>query len=416
MMRIDASESGCHAAPISSSAAWIVQVVCGINLRQYRLMICRYSMCWVTFVALMLSGQVGCKHRAHGLQSPTDCLRQVADPHQLRSLFESAFEKSGAQLGQAIDRTITWSSSNRVKGYLPIGSPPITDETIRSGLLEMERILNEAESASDFADKLLNHFEIFQAVGMNGDGDVLFTAYFAPAYAASYNQSEQYPWPLYGDPSSIVDITKLTRRQLQGSKLLKGYEIAWLANELDAYLVHVNGSAQLMMDDGSIMCVGHVCTNEYQYASLGKMLIEGGHATAADMSMQEIRRIHEANADLVSELMKDNDRFVFFEPIEPSRFPRSALGIPLTPEVSLATDRACFPPGALVLVSTHVSSPDGQAEPFVRFMVDQDTGGAIQGAGRADIYLGIGAEAGGRAGLQRAQGSLYYLLPTGIKH
>ncbi|MDG2054434.1 MAG: MltA domain-containing protein [Phycisphaerales bacterium] len=363
---------------------------------------------------LILGGTVSCQHRQ---QYPVDlsaCLKPIDDPMHLKPLLESAFVAAGPQIFVSIQRTLTWTGSDLASDHLSLDSSMIGAAATRQGLMEMRRALNESTSASSFADFVLEHFSIFQAIGNDGAGEVLFTAYFAPSYAASHKQGQQYQWPLYSEPSGSVDVTKLSRRELQHSGVLDGYEIAWLANELDAYLVHVNGSAELTMTDGSVMCVGHVRTNEFPYMSIGKRLIAEGYVSADKMSMQAIRRLHNKNPKAVSDMMVQNDRFVFFESIPSADFPRSALGIALTPEASFATDRSCFPPGGLGLISTTMPSSEGCLESFIRIMVDQDTGGAIQGPGRADIYLGIGAEAGARAGLQKSNGTLYYLLPKSV--
>ena len=363
---------------------------------------------------LILGGTVSCQPRHQFPDDFSTCLNLIDDPIRLKPLLESAFIATGPQIFVSIQRTLTWTASEFATDHFSDDSSMIGAAATRQGLIEMRRALDESTSASRFADFVLEHFLIFQAIGNNGAGDVLFTAYFAPSYAASHKQDQQYQWPLYSEPSGSVDVTKLSRRELQHSGVLDGHEIAWLENELDAYLVHVNGSAQLTMTDGSIMCVGHVRTNEFPYMSIGKKLIAEGYVSADKMSMQSIRRLHNKKPQVVSDMMVQNDRFVFFESLPSENFPRSALGITLTPEASFATDRSCFPPGGLGLISTTMPSSDGSLESFVRIMVDQDTGGAIQGPGRADIYLGIGAEAGARAGLQKSNGTLYYLLPKSV--
>ena len=378
------------------------------------LLFCSRKKSGAVAILLILGGTVSCQHRDQFSVDFSACLKPIDDPSQLKPLLEIAFVAAGPQLLVSIQRTLAWTASDLASGHLSVDSSMIGAEFTREGLMKMRLALDESTSASSFASFILEHFSIFQAIGNDGAGQVLFTAYFAPSYAASHKQCHQYQWPLYGDPSESVDVTKLSRRELQQSGVLDGYEIAWLANELDAYLVHVNGSAQLTMTDGSVMCVGHVRTNEFPYMSIGKRLIEDGYVSVDKMSMQAIRRLHNKMPQTVSDIMVKNDRFVFFESIPSADFPRSALGIALTPEASFATDRSCFPPGGLGLISTTMPSSEGCLESFVRIMVDQDTGGAIQGAGRADIYLGIGAEAGARAGLQKSNGTLYYLLPKSV--
>ena len=275
---------------------------------------------------LILGGTVSCQQRDQFSDDFSTCLKPIDDPMHLKPLLESAFVAAGPQLFVSIQRTLTWTASDLASDHLSPDSSMIGAAATRQGLMEMMRAFDETTSASSFADFVLEHFSIFQAIGSDGAGEVLFTAYFAPSYAASHKQGQQYQWPLYSDPSESVDVTKRSRRELQDSGVLEGYEIAWLANELDAYLVHVNGSAQLTMTDGSVMCVGHVRTNEFPYMSIGKRLIKEGYVSADKMSMQAIRRLHNKNPKTVSDIMVQNDRFVFFERIQSADFPRSRDG------------------------------------------------------------------------------------------
>ncbi len=365
---------------------------------------------YVVLMVLVCFVSIGCQHLAHRDNTPKS-LVLVTEASHLRPLLESAFDSADLNLNLSIERTLKWYSSVSAEKLSLIGNPPITDEMINEGLIEIQRLLDTSDNGSEFADRVLNKFTFYRAAGDAQHGRVLFTAYFAPTYLASRTRSKEYCWPLYGDPSLVFDVTKMTRSELEELNLLDGHEIVWLSNELDAYLVQVNGSAQLSLVDGSVMCVAHTRTNEFPYQSIGKLLIEGGHASADEMSMQTIRRLHRSDRQLVSDLMQRNDRFVFFETIGCSEFPRSSLGITLTPEASVATDHSCFPSGGLALISTKVANIEGDQEPFDRLMINQDTGGAIKGAGRVDLYLGIGPEAGFRAGLQKSDGMLYYLVP-----
>jgi membrane-bound lytic murein transglycosylase A len=243
-------------------------------------------------------------------------------------------------------------------------------------------------------------------------GPAHFTAYYAPEYAARRRPGGRFRHPLHAAPPALAPDNPRravwhTRREIEDGSLLAGREIAWLPDALSAYLVQVNGSARLRLADGSFMHVGHCATNERPYTSLGRLLIEAGRVPAAEMSMAAIRAEFRRDPEGVEALMRRNDRYVFFEVLPGARWPRSAFGIALTPGASAATDPALVPPGAVLLVETTL--PDGA--PYVRLVVSQDTGGAIRGPGRVDLYLGAGEEVGAVAGRMNAGGRVLMLRP-----
>jgi len=143
---------------------------------------------------------------------------------------------------------------------------------------------------------------------------------------------------------------------------------------------------------------------------LARLLVAEGLLPADAVSIAGIREVHARDPSRVEGLMRRNDRFVFFRTHDGEQWPRASLGMPLTPECSLATDKSIFPPGGMVLVVTTLPDGAGGQEPFCRLMLDQDSGGAIKGPGRADLYLGVGEDVGKIAGAQQALGELYYFL------
>ena len=139
-------------------------------------------------------------------------------------------------------------------------------------------------------------------------------------------------------------------------------------------------------------------------------MIDAGLAVESEMSMQTIIDVYGREPAHVETLMRRNERFVYFQERPCDQWPRSGIGIVLTPEASVATDRALFPAGGVVLVETTVADGEGGRRPFRRFMLDQDRGGAITGPGRIDLYMGSGTAAGDVAGRQRHPGRLFYLV------
>ena len=182
--------------------------------------------------------------------------------------------------------------------------------------------------------------------------------------------------------------------------------IAWLASPIDAYIAHVNGSAIVHFADGTQLRLGYAGKNGRKYVSLGQELVADKRITKEELSLAGIRKWAREHPSEVEGYLRRNESFVFFVPIDHA--PHGSLDVPVTPGRSIATDKTLFPRGAITFVDTRLG-PSGSADVH-QFLFDQDTGGAIRTAGRADIYLGQGAQAERIAGATRAEGQLYYLF------
>ena len=256
---------------------------------------------------------------------------------------------------------------------------------------------------------------------------MLFTGYYAPILNASLTPSSRFRVPLYERPADLVTdpqtgkplgrkvadgslVPYYTRREIETAYILTGQELVWLENELDAYLVHVNGSAKLRMPDGSVMYVGYAGKTDRPYASLGQAMVEAGLLPRGGVTLPKIKTVFRRQPEKVHELMFRNENYVFFREYDGGTWPAGSLGLPVTAETSIATDKRIYPRGGVVLVDTQRTSFRGRQERFLRLMLDQDTGGAIEAPGRADLFMGIGPAAEILAGQQYAEGRLYYFF------
>ncbi len=267
----------------------------------------------------------------------------------------------------------------------------------------------------------------------NPDG--LFTGYFEPEYPGSRTPAPGYPVPVYGRPADLVafDATVEARTGLRYGRFVlgrpeayptrediaagaladKGLEIAWMASPVDAYFMQVQGSARLRLPDGSFMRLAYAGKSGRPYTSIGRLLAERDILPRDDVNMQSIRDWMAADPDAARKLMAENELFVFFRevPIEdPALGPPGAELVGLSPRVSLAVDRRYWTYGTPLWLDTVV--PDaGHTRPFRQLMIAQDTGSAIRGSVRGDVFFGSGREAGIPAGRMQAPGSLIVLLP-----
>jgi len=279
----------------------------------------------------------------------------------------------------------------------------------------------------EFISQIEERFDVYQSVGCDGEGTVLFTGYYAPDFHASKTPNSYFNAPLYERPEDLITDsasgTPLGRQNTKGtiepwptrqalieSGELDGTELVWVKDDLDAYTIHVNGSARLRLDDGELMYIGYAGKTDKPYTGLGHSVLEAGLLPPDKLSLRAIRKLYDKNPDEVNALINKNESFVFFREYEGGNWPAGSLGVPVTAERSIATDKKIFPRGGVVLVDTTVRSLTGEKQPFTQFMADQDTGGAIRAPGRADLFMGVGPTAGLKAGGQYAEGQLYYLF------
>ena len=205
-----------------------------------------------------------------------------------------------------------------------------------------------------------------------------------------------------------------SRREIDelGSLRGRGYEIAWVKNPIDFFFLHIQGSGILRLEDGRRLLVGYAGANGRPYRSIGRLLIDRGKIPQEEMSMQRLRRYLLDYPEEQNEIFFYNESYVFFRFSEEG--PLGNIEVPLTPGRSIATDARLFPKGALAFIVTErpVLDAAGQLigwQSFSRFVLNQDTGGAIRGPQRADLYFGSGFEAEAGAGYMNRPGKLYFL-------
>ncbi|MBO6827332.1 MAG: MltA domain-containing protein [Sneathiella sp.] len=280
-------------------------------------------------------------------------------------------------------------------------------------------------------------FDVLQ-VSNNDDSDGLFTGYYEASLRGSLTQSETYSTPLYLRPPELVMVhLGRFRDSLKGQRIAgvvkngelypfadrkeiekgalenRDLEIVWVDSAVDAFFLHIQGSGLIELDDGNLMRVGYAGQNGHPYYAIGKTLIDNGDVAREDMSMQAIRDWLEQNPDRADDLMQENASYIFFRVLE-TNGPIGAQGVELTPLRSLAVDRKWMPLGVPVWLSTTLPAQDGGETPFQRLMMAQDTGGAIRGPVRGDVFWGHGPEAYEGAGAMKNPGQYWILLPKPV--
>ncbi len=286
--------------------------------------------------------------------------------------------------------------------------------------------------------QIKKEFVLYRSVGSNGSGRVLFTGYYEPVLTCRLHADDVYKYPLYKRPDDIIEIdlsqfgngfpkNKIFGR-LEGKKVIPYYsreeidqkkafagkdlEILWCADILDIYTLQVQGSGKVDLGDGNVISVLYDGQNGRPYRSIGKYLIDTGAIPREKMSMQAMREYLRAHPEEIFKILNQNPSYVFFRiDMGPSV---GNIGVPLTPGRSIAVDSRLFPKGAIALIHTEKPVIENNAikewAPFTRFVLNQDTGGAIKGAGRVDLFWGQGAEAEISAGYMQQEGELYFLI------
>ena len=337
--------------------------------------------------------------------------------------YDAQFGQDRAVLIKAIDHSLDYLATDAaVMAYEAYPLVGVTRDRVQQSLLRFRYLVATSHSAQQLQEAVSQEFDFYRSVGSDGDGHVDFTGYFEPTYSASAIPTAEYRYPLYRRPSNLDDwpLPHPTRLELEGADGLSGgqgllaeLELVWLRNRLEAFLVQVQGSARLQLTNGAVMSVGYAGRTEHPYTSIGRALIDDGIVAEAELSLPVLIDYFEQYPEALDRYLPRNDRFVFFKATGGAP-PIGNLNVPVTAGRSIATDKTLMPPGALALISLDLPMPttagNWQSMAINRFVLDQDTGGAIRGPGRVDIFVGTGDMAGQQAGLINTSGQLYYLL------
>ena len=299
--------------------------------------------------------------------------------------------------------------------------------------------IREKPSAKDLKFFVKSNYLVYRSTGRNKRGQVLFTGYYEPFLQGSLNPDAEYQVPVFTLPDDLIQIDlapfspkykgeKITgriagktvvpyydRNAIANSEVLEGRArtLAWIKDPVDLFFLQIQGSGKIYLDNGNTINVHYNDTNGHPYRSIGKLLLDEGKISRKEMSMQKIREYLRSHPEEAENILNYNPSYVFFK-IEKDG-PLGCLNVKLTPGRSIALDRRIFPLPALVFIETQkpLITADGQISSwtdFGRLVLSQDTGGAIRGPGRADLFWGNGPYAEIAAGHMQHPGRLYFLI------
>jgi membrane-bound lytic murein transglycosylase A len=283
--------------------------------------------------------------------------------------------------------------------------------------------------SGEFEKLFYERFELCGASGSEGEGSVLVTAYFEPLLEGSLKKNPPFIYPLYGKPQDLVKregrvgrlegdrlVPYWSRAEIENEGLLAGKELVFLDDPVEAFILHIQGSGRVRLRDGRIRPIRFAAKNGLPYRSIGKLLVDQGKMELASVSLPAIVDYLESHPSERKSILQYNQSFIFFRWGDAeTKGPLGSLGVPLTAGRSVALDRDCFPPGAIAYLESEkpvfgVESDIIGWSPLRRFVVNQDSGSAIMGSGRIDLFLGAGEKARKTAGLMKHQGKLYFLI------
>jgi membrane-bound lytic murein transglycosylase A len=334
-----------------------------------------------------------------------------------RSSLQTAVERSLAHLAKKC------SAGNTPAGLQGIMGNLFSPERLYRSLTIFREILRNAPDEVEFERRVREAFALWEVVRAEGAKPILLTGYYEPVVEGQLKPGGEYLYPIYRRPEELAGMGAkdrsapyYSRKEIdcQGALRGKGYELAWLKDPWERYVLQVQGSGQLRLPDGRMLRVGFAASNGRPYRSIGRYLVERGFLTDPELSLSRVQEFLRQHPERRDEVFNANERYIFFRVIPGKEGPVGALGFPLTAGRSVATDPTVFPPGALAYVIAQQPAFDEAGKlkarkTLRRFVLNQDTGAAMKGPERVDFFCGSGEVAGKVAGAMREEGKIYFL-------
>lgn len=350
-------------------------------------------------------------------------LRKITDPDRIPDFTYAGYNLDDLQ--EAIGHSLNYMTKPSSRQFFPYG--PISHDHAVAGLEAFAEMIENGLMGEELNAEIRRQFDVYESVGCDNEGTVLFTGYYTPIFDGSMTKTEKFKYPLYKQPKDLLkepDGTikgrKMTdgtiapypsREEIETTGMLAGSELLYLSDPFEVYIAHVQGSAIIRQPDGELITIGYAANNGYEYKSVAKQMLADKTLTGETMSLSAMIDYFKLHPDKVSQYINKNPRFVFFQMGQTT--PHGSLNTPVTPMRTIATDKSVYPRACMAFISTTLPRTSGSVvvhERYIGFAMDQDTGGAIRAPGRCDIYMGIGDQAGKLAGQVYREGKLYYLF------
>ncbi len=332
-------------------------------------------------------------------------------------------------LARAIQTSIDYVKKKQYATPYTLCGRQVGSRDILESLHHFYKIVKNTDAPEELAETLYRDFEVCLVTPDMESPDVLVTGYFEPLLDGSLEKRSPFLYPLYKVPPDLIVnhsaslrygrqeggriLPYWTRKEIETAKLLVGQELVFLADPIEAFILHIQGSGRVRLRDGRIRGVHFAAKNGRPYKSIGRLLADEGKMALATVTLPRIVKYLEEHPEDRQRILHHNESFVFFKWGDSG--PVGSIGRELTPGRSVAMDQSCFPPGALFYLETQkpVVDEGGNIEgwiPLNRFVLNQDSGSAIKGFGRVDFFWGNGSYAEIAAGVMKEAGKVYFLL------
>ncbi len=329
---------------------------------------------------------------------------QLSDDLELESIAVAAERSSARLLAQG-------------QGVLRFGALEVDRKAYADYLARFARIVRATKDRRALYAAVQEAFVFLRASGESRPGEVFITSYFEPIIEGSRSPTVRFSRPLYRKPPDLTAPARpyLTRAEIDGEEALagKGLEICWV-DPVDGFFLHIQGSGRVRLEDGSVLTLNFAAKNGHPYHPIGKEVMRAlGNNTSMPRLEAYLRSLTPEDRQRI---LNANPSYVFFK--ESTAPAVTSSGVSATAGRTIATDSKLFPKGGLAVLRfdrpVFADGPDDEAPDIrtvARFVIDQDTGGAITGPGRVDLFWGTGSDAKKHAGVVRGWGTLYYLVP-----
>jgi membrane-bound lytic murein transglycosylase A len=342
-------------------------------------------------------------------------------------------------LAHSISKNLSYLKKIPLDRQFAYGKDHYTTEHLIQSSQYFLDFIQTRPTAGELNHFILSSYRVYRSIGRDGLGEVLYTGYYEPHLRGTLSPSGEYRFPIYAKPPDLINVDlSLFKEEYAGERIVVRYTdqkilpyydrseidyegvlkgntdvLAWVDDPIDVFFLQIQGSGKIYLDSGDVLNVHYHTSNGRPYRSIGKLLIDRKKISVKEMSMQKIREYLNSHPDEIKEVFNYNPSYVFFEN-EPNG-PLGNINVKLTPGRSIALDRRIFPKAALCFIEAEKPMVDGAGQiqswrRFARFAMNQDTGGAIRGPGRADIFWGNGPYAEIAAGHLKHTGNLYFLV------
>ncbi|MCS7030137.1 MAG: MltA domain-containing protein [Gloeomargarita sp. SKYG116] len=304
------------------------------------------------------------------------------------------------ELQQAIARSLAYYQQVNPSARFTYGSETYTPQQMQASLRLFAQLMRLPPAQR--RRQLVQQFLVFES--RNDQGAAFFTGYYQPVVSARMQPQGIWNTPVHGYPGPVT----ATRAEIRSGVLAGQAPVLGYVDPIEHFFLQVQGSGLLVFPDGRRQWVGFAGHNQQPYRSIGQLLVREGVFTPETVSMPAIKDYLRRHPHQQERILNHNPRYIFFAPR--AQPPGGSLGQPLTPGRSLAMDLDVIPPGGIAFVETTYPVTLTTWRPLTRFMLVQDTGSAIRGHGRGDIFWGQGRTAELRAGLMKQPGRLWLLV------